>query len=192
VQVDFLASEAAQMGKRNEQARQAVLDFQSKEGMVSPDGTLEAVAGTIAQLESRKSALQTQLARWKPISCPAIPTLWPCASRSARSMRNWRASGRGPPRPIRRAQPPRRCLPPVAAGSPVQPGRSTRPRWPRWKRADHRDAGDEAGLRDPGADPARISRAPAPPLQFLVFTLAAFAAAAVALLLVSVVRDHID
>jgi capsular polysaccharide transport system permease protein len=60
-------------GQAQQQARQAVLDFQSKEGMVSPDGTLEAVAGTITQLESRKSALQTQLGTLEAYLVPSHP-----------------------------------------------------------------------------------------------------------------------
>lgn len=60
-QVDFLSAEAARMEHRSAAARQALLAFQDAAGMVSPDGTLQAVAGTIAQLEARRSALQTQL-----------------------------------------------------------------------------------------------------------------------------------
>lgn len=60
-QVNFLEEQVERMSERNANARQAVIDFQNKEGMVSPEDSLRSVESLIAQMEARKSALQTQM-----------------------------------------------------------------------------------------------------------------------------------
>jgi capsular polysaccharide transport system permease protein len=60
-QVDFLEQALLQTAQRNQKAREAVLAFQSQAGMVSPEDSLRSAAQTIAQLESRQTALQVQL-----------------------------------------------------------------------------------------------------------------------------------
>ncbi len=60
-QVDFLEDQVERMSERNARARQAVIDFQNREGMVSPEDSLRSVEELIAQLSARKSALETQM-----------------------------------------------------------------------------------------------------------------------------------
>ncbi|GHD00404.1 chain-length determining protein [Novosphingobium pokkalii] len=192
-QVDFLASEAAQMGKRNEQARQAVLDFQSKEGMVSPDGTLEAVAGTITQLESRKSALQTQLGTLEAYLVPSHPDVVAVRQQIGAidaEMARERARAASPdPHALNRRADAFRQLQQEAQFSQslyqttlaaLEKGRITA-----MQAMKQVSVVQAPTLPEYPARPRRLYNS-------LVFTLAAFAAAAVALLLVSVVRDHID
>lgn len=60
-QVDFLEGEVQRMNARTQRARQAVIDFQNREGIVSPEDSLRSVAGIMTQLQARKTALQTQI-----------------------------------------------------------------------------------------------------------------------------------
>lgn len=60
-QVGFLEEALQRMDQRNQAAREAVIAFQNKEGMVSPEDSLRSTAETIAQLQSRQTALQVQL-----------------------------------------------------------------------------------------------------------------------------------
>lgn len=59
-QVAFLEKEVAQMNDRAMQARQAVLAYQNKKGLVSPLATAEAVVAIVAKLEGLRTDLQTQ------------------------------------------------------------------------------------------------------------------------------------
>ncbi|KPF53481.1 hypothetical protein IP65_13400 [Novosphingobium sp. AAP1] len=192
-QVDFLASEAAQMGKRNQQARQAVLDFQSREGMVSPDGTLDAVAGTIAQLEARKSALQTQLGTLEAYLVSAHPDVVAVRQQIGAidaELARERARAAAPePGALNRRADAFRQLQQEAQFSQslyqttlaaLEKGRITA-----MQAMKQISVVQAPTLPEYPARPRRLYNA-------LVFTLAAFLAAAIALLLVSVVRDHVD
>ena len=59
-QVSFLEEQVSQMSARAQQARQAVLDYQDKKGLVSPQATAENLAGLVAKLEVQRTELQTQ------------------------------------------------------------------------------------------------------------------------------------
>jgi len=192
-QVDFLSGEAAQMGRRNQAARQAVLDFQSREGMVSPDGTLDAVAGTITQLESRKSALQTQLGTLEAYLVPAHPDVVAVRQQIAAidgelARERGRAASSDPDALNRRADSFRQLQQEAQFSqslyqttlAALEKGRIT---------------AMQAMKQISVIQAPTLPEYPARPRRFynsLVFTLAAFMAAAIALLLVSVVRDHID
>ncbi len=58
-QVSFLKREAESMTERVMQARQAVITFQNKQGMVSPENTAENVSGIINHMEEQLSGLKT-------------------------------------------------------------------------------------------------------------------------------------
>ncbi len=59
-QVAFLEKQVSDMRERTLQARQAVLDFQNKKGMASPQGTAENLVGIINGLETQLAELQTR------------------------------------------------------------------------------------------------------------------------------------
>lgn len=59
-QVDFLEQEVARVNDRNIAARRALLEFQNREGMASPEDTARQIEGIVAQLEGRRAVLQTQ------------------------------------------------------------------------------------------------------------------------------------
>jgi capsular polysaccharide transport system permease protein len=59
-QVSFLEQQVVQMNGRVLQTRRAVLEFQNKKGLASPQATAESLAAIIARLEAQRSELQTQ------------------------------------------------------------------------------------------------------------------------------------
>jgi capsular polysaccharide transport system permease protein len=59
-QVSFVEKQTAQLAERFRQARQDVLAYQNKKGLVSPQGTAEALNAAIAQLEANRTELQTK------------------------------------------------------------------------------------------------------------------------------------
>jgi capsular polysaccharide transport system permease protein len=59
-QVAFLEKQVSQMHDRAMRARQAVLSYQNKKGLVSPQATAENIAGIIAKLEAQRTELATQ------------------------------------------------------------------------------------------------------------------------------------
>ena len=59
-QVAFLEQQVGQMSRRALAARQAVLDYQDRKGLVSPQATAENLAGLVAKLEAQRTELQTQ------------------------------------------------------------------------------------------------------------------------------------
>lgn len=59
-QVTFLEKQVAQIEKRTMQTRQAVLNYQNKEGLVSPQATVENIAGLVAGLEAQRTKLETE------------------------------------------------------------------------------------------------------------------------------------
>ncbi|MDP2832326.1 MAG: chain-length determining protein [Pseudomonadota bacterium] len=61
-QVNFLNKDIEKIRNNTIQARQALLSFQNKHGMVSPQGTTENLAGAINRMETRLIDLQTSRA----------------------------------------------------------------------------------------------------------------------------------
>lgn len=59
-QLTFLEKQVAEMNQRAMRSRQAVLNFQNKKGLVSPQATAENIASIVARLEGQKSELETQ------------------------------------------------------------------------------------------------------------------------------------
>lgn len=59
-QVAFLEKQVSEMDKRVIQARQDVLNYQNKKGLISPQATTESIAGIIAKLEAELTDLETQ------------------------------------------------------------------------------------------------------------------------------------
>jgi capsular polysaccharide transport system permease protein len=59
-QVDFLEQQVVNMNQRAIDARQAVLRYQNKAGLVSPLATAENIAAIIAKLEAQRTELETQ------------------------------------------------------------------------------------------------------------------------------------
>lgn len=61
-QVDFLQGQVDTLEARAREARQALLSFQNRERIASPEAQAETIAGVIARLEASKSELQVELA----------------------------------------------------------------------------------------------------------------------------------
>ena len=59
-QVKFLEKQVAQLEKRFDESRQALLDYQNENGLVSPTGTVESLNSVIATLEGRLAVLKAQ------------------------------------------------------------------------------------------------------------------------------------
>ena len=62
VQVDFLTTQVDQAQQRFQQASQALLNYQNKAGLLSPQATADSITAIVASLESQRAQLQTQLA----------------------------------------------------------------------------------------------------------------------------------
>lgn len=60
-QVTFLEKQVLAQGDRAIKARQAVLGYQNRKGLVAPQSTAENISGIVAKLEAQQSELQTQL-----------------------------------------------------------------------------------------------------------------------------------
>lgn len=61
-QVDFLQGQVQKLNERAQEARSAVLAFQNRERIASPEAQAQSITQIVAQLESRRSELQVQLA----------------------------------------------------------------------------------------------------------------------------------
>ena len=72
-QVAFLEKQVAQMSDRALEARQAVLGYQNKKGLVSPQATAESIAGIVAKLEAQRTELQTQRSASQAYLVPTHP-----------------------------------------------------------------------------------------------------------------------
>nr|WP_321302968.1 chain-length determining protein [Alcaligenes faecalis] len=62
VQVDFLTTQVDQAQQRFQQASQALLNYQNEAGLLSPQATADSINAIVANLESQRAQLQTQLA----------------------------------------------------------------------------------------------------------------------------------
>lgn len=74
-QVQFLEQQVADLHQRVLQTRRAVLDFQDKKGLVSPQATAESIAAIVARLESQRSELQTQRSALQAYLVPKHPSI---------------------------------------------------------------------------------------------------------------------
>lgn len=74
-QVSFLIDLAALAQSRFQQARDSLLNFQNKKGLVSPQATTESISVIIARLEEQKSTMQTQLASLPATLVPDHPNI---------------------------------------------------------------------------------------------------------------------
>ncbi|WP_019864356.1 hypothetical protein [Methylovulum miyakonense] len=61
-QVDFLSQQIGDINRATMAARQALLNYQNKHGLVSPQGTTENLAGIVNAMEGQLSTLQTSRA----------------------------------------------------------------------------------------------------------------------------------
>lgn len=61
-QVDFLQGEVESLRERAQEARQAMVAYQNRERIASPEAQAESITAIVAQLEARRSELQVQLA----------------------------------------------------------------------------------------------------------------------------------
>jgi capsular polysaccharide transport system permease protein len=59
-QVQFLEQQVNTLHQRVLQTRRAVLDYQDKQGLASPQATAESIAAIVARLEAQRADLQTQ------------------------------------------------------------------------------------------------------------------------------------
>ena len=62
VQVNFLTTQVDQAQERFQRASQALLNYQNKSGLLSPQATAESINAIVAALEGQRAQLQTQLA----------------------------------------------------------------------------------------------------------------------------------
>lgn len=74
-QVSFLEAQVALNNTRALQARQILLNFQNKKGMVSPQATTENLVSLIAKLESQKAELETQRTALQSYLVPSHPSI---------------------------------------------------------------------------------------------------------------------
>ena len=74
-QVDFLEKQVAQMKERVLQTRQAVLAYQNKKGLVSPQATAETIVAIVAKLEAQRTDLQTQRSALQAYLVPGHPSI---------------------------------------------------------------------------------------------------------------------
>ncbi|MEP6588754.1 MAG: chain-length determining protein [Polaromonas sp.] len=74
-QVTFLEKQVRQMNERAMQARQAVLSYQNKKGLVSPQATAENIAGIVAKLEAQRTEQQTQRSALQAYLVPDHPNI---------------------------------------------------------------------------------------------------------------------
>jgi capsular polysaccharide transport system permease protein len=74
-QVAFLEKEVAEMRGRVVQTRQTLLQFQNREGLVSPQGTAENFAAIVNRLESQLTDLKTRRAAMLSYLTPQSPSM---------------------------------------------------------------------------------------------------------------------
>jgi len=74
-QVAFLEKQVEKSNVRAIQARQAVLSYQNKKGLVSPQATTENMAGIVAKLEAQRSGLETQRSALAAYLVPKHPSI---------------------------------------------------------------------------------------------------------------------
>ncbi|HJU70330.1 MAG TPA: chain-length determining protein [Paucimonas sp.] len=74
-QLAFIEKQVTQMSQRFQQARQDVIAYQNKKGMVSPLGTAEHVVGAINQLDAQRIELQARRSALLSYLTPQAPNV---------------------------------------------------------------------------------------------------------------------
>lgn len=74
-QVSFLERQVAQMNTRAMDARRAVLNYQNRNGLVSPEIAAETITGIVAKLEAQRTELETQLRAMQSYLVPGHPSI---------------------------------------------------------------------------------------------------------------------
>lgn len=74
-QLKFLVTEVEQMNRRLIDARRAVLEYQNRKGLVSPQATVESIGTIVAKLEAQRTEIQTQLAALPSKLVPDHPNI---------------------------------------------------------------------------------------------------------------------
>jgi capsular polysaccharide transport system permease protein len=74
-QVAYAEREVVAVSQRMAQARQTLLAFQNKHGLVSPTGTVESLSAVAARLEGELSSLQTRRRALESYLTPSAPDL---------------------------------------------------------------------------------------------------------------------
>lgn len=74
-QVTFLEGQVTQLSRRAMQARRAVINYQNKHGLVSPEVAAETISGIVAQLEAQRTELETQLSSRQSYLVPDHPSI---------------------------------------------------------------------------------------------------------------------
>lgn len=192
-QVEFLEGEVARMNERNAQARRAVLEFQNREGMVSPEATVQAISAIISQLEARKSALETQQLSLESYLVPDHPSLvtvrqqLSAVDQQLASERKRLAAGSG--NPLNRTAERFQRLQ-MEASFTQQLYQTTlaaleKGRIDAMRTVKKVSVMQSATMPEYSTEPRRLYNS-------VVFALLSFLLAGVALLLIAIVRDHID
>lgn len=74
-QVDFLKGQVRQIEERVLAARRSLLAFQDKQGLASPQATVESIVGIIAKMEAQRSELQAQRGGLEAYLVPGHPSI---------------------------------------------------------------------------------------------------------------------
>lgn len=74
-QVQFLEQQVESLHQRVLQTRRAVLDFQDKKGLASPQASAESITAIVARLESQRAELQTQRSALQAYLVPKHPSI---------------------------------------------------------------------------------------------------------------------
>jgi capsular polysaccharide transport system permease protein len=74
-QVAFLERQVVKMNARAMDARQAVLNYQNRNGLVSPELAAETIGGIVAKLEAQRTELETQLRAMQSYLVPDHPNI---------------------------------------------------------------------------------------------------------------------
>ena len=118
-QVIFLEKQVADLGARASEATHAVVEYQNKRGLVSPQATTESISGIVAKLDSQRAELETRRSAALAYLVPTPPRPADCCSQPATGRRAVQAG-------IEQRQSPQqlgRGLPGTELGSRIHPGR---------------------------------------------------------------------
>lgn len=74
-QVTFLEQQVAQNNARALQARQVLLSYQDKKGLVSPQAVAESIVSLVAKLEAQRTELETQRSALQSYLVPSHPNI---------------------------------------------------------------------------------------------------------------------
>lgn len=74
-QVAFLERQVNQLADRATQARQALLSYQNRKGMASPQATAETISAIVARLQAQRAELETQRSALQSYLVPGHPNI---------------------------------------------------------------------------------------------------------------------